>query len=99
MKTIIRTLTKTLLADLQTPVGLYLKIRDLYPGSALLESSDYHGGENTYSFIGFLPMAHFQVDKEVITELYPDGSVLTQKVTSKESVPEAFNAYLHSFEV
>lgn len=99
MKTIIRTLTKTLLADLQTPVSLYLKIRDLYPGSALLESSDYHGGENSYSFIGFLPIAHFQVDKDVITELYPDGTSLTQKVTSKESVPEAFNTYLQSFEV
>lgn len=33
-------------ADLETPVGIYLKIRDLYPESALLESSDYHTSQN-----------------------------------------------------
>ncbi len=53
--------TKNLLADLQTPVGIYLKVRDIYPESALLESSDYHGGENSYSFIGISPIARFRL--------------------------------------
>ena len=43
--------SRTFLADLQTPVGIYLKVRDLFPESALLESSDYHTSENSYSFI------------------------------------------------
>ena len=45
MKTIIHTHSICRLADMQTPVGLYLKVRDMYPESVLLESSDFHGGE------------------------------------------------------
>ena len=43
---------KVLLGDLHTPVSTYLKVRDLFPQSALMESSDYHGTENNRSFIG-----------------------------------------------
>ncbi|MDE6037720.1 MAG: anthranilate synthase component I family protein, partial [Duncaniella sp.] len=43
-------------ADLETPVGIYLKIRDLYPQSALLESSDYHTSQNSVSYIGVDPI-------------------------------------------
>ena len=43
---------KTLPGDLHTPVSTYLKVRDLFPQSILLESSDYHGVENNRSFIG-----------------------------------------------
>ena len=64
MKYKMRTMTKTLPADLQTPVGIYLKVRDLYPQSALLESSDYHTTQNSFSFIGVEPMASFQVKQK-----------------------------------
>ena len=37
---------KTILGDLHTPVSTYLKVRDIFPQSALMESSDYHGSEN-----------------------------------------------------
>lgn len=56
--------TKKMLGDIQTPVSIYLKIRDLYPQSALLESSDYHGGDNSYSFIAFCPLASFFCQRE-----------------------------------
>lgn len=52
-------------ADLETTVGLYLKNRDLYPQSALLESSDCHTRHNVESFVGVAP-------------LLPDGSVIQQ---------------------
>ena len=39
------TVTRTILADLYTPVGVYMRLRDIYPQSALMESSDYHGSE------------------------------------------------------
>jgi anthranilate synthase component 1 len=65
----IQTVTKTMLADLQTPVSIYLKIRDLYPESVLLESSDYHGAESSYSFIGLCPIARFLVQNGQITEI------------------------------
>ena len=48
--------TKTLLADLYTPVGIYMRLRDLYPQSALMESSDYHDASNSSSFIGIYPL-------------------------------------------
>ena len=45
------TVSKKILGDLITPVSAYLKVRDAYPQSALMESSDYHSGENSKSFI------------------------------------------------
>ena len=48
--------SKSILGDLLTPVSAYLKVRDAYPQSALLESSDYHGGENAKSFIALHPI-------------------------------------------
>ena len=44
--------SKQVLGDMHTPVSIYLKVRDMYPQSALMESSDYHAGENSLSFIG-----------------------------------------------
>ena len=52
-----QTNSKTILADLYTPVGVYMRLRDLYPQSALMESSDYHDQGNSRSFIGINPIA------------------------------------------
>ena len=87
----------TLLADLQTPVGIYLKIRDLFPESVLLESSDFHGGENSYSFIGLEPIARFQVQKGIITRQYPNGKKEEQQVTQENSVAHSLNEFIGSF--
>ena len=38
-----QTISKKVMGDLHTPVSIYLKVRDIYPESALLESSDFHG--------------------------------------------------------
>ena len=38
------------------PSAFYLKVRDMYPQSALMESSDYHAGENSLSFIALCPL-------------------------------------------
>lgn len=89
--------TRTMLADLQTPVGIYLKIRDLYTNSVLLESSDYHGVENSFSYVGFCPMGGISVNRFTITEEYPDGTKTETKVTGKLTVAERFDAFLKSF--
>ncbi|MCE5173840.1 MAG: anthranilate synthase component I family protein [Bacteroidales bacterium] len=99
MKYKIRTLSKKLLADLQTPVSIYLKIRDVYPYSALLESSDYHGGENSFSFIGFKPVADFKLEKNRITENFPDGQKVETEVNSDTNVPDCFLSFIQSFSV
>jgi anthranilate synthase component 1 len=64
MKTI-RTRTKQLLSDTITPVALYLKIRDRFPGSILLESGDYHGGEHSLSYLCLQPIAGFIVQNGI----------------------------------
>jgi anthranilate synthase component 1 len=46
------TSSKKLLADVFTPVGIYLRLRDRFRDTILLESADFHAGENSYSFIG-----------------------------------------------
>ena len=91
--------SRTMLADLQTPVGIYLKIRDLYTNSVLLESSDYHGVENSYSYIGFCPIGGISVNRFLIKEEYPDGSKIETPVTSKLTVAERFDAFLKSVEL
>jgi anthranilate synthase component I len=97
MKLIVNSLT--MLADLQTPVGIYLKIRDLYTNSVLLESSDYHGIENSYSYIGFCPIGGISVNQFLIKEEYPDGSKIETQVTSKLTVAERFDVFLKSVDL
>ncbi len=69
-----RTQARKVLADLYTPVGVYMRLRDLYPQSALMESSDYHAGDNARSFIGICPMASIAVSHGQVVCTYPDGS-------------------------
>ena len=47
----LETYSKKILADTLSPVSVYLKIRDKFPNSILLESSDYHGNENSFSYM------------------------------------------------
>ena len=68
------TVHKTVLGDIHTPVSTYLKLRDLFPQSALMESSDYHGSENNRSFIGLKPIAHVEVSHGTASLVYPDGT-------------------------
>ncbi|MFK2820594.1 anthranilate synthase component I family protein [Flavobacteriaceae sp. LMIT009] len=65
---------KKILADTITPVSIYLKIRDKFPNSILLESSDYHTSDNSFSYICCNPIASIKVENEVITQKFPDGS-------------------------
>lgn len=90
---------RTMLADMQTPVGIYLKIRDLYTNSVLLESSDYHGTENSYSYIGFSPIGGISVNNFLIVEEYPDGSQIETQVTDKMTVADRFDAFLRNFQI
>ncbi len=48
---------KKLLADTTTPVSIYLRLRDVFPNSLLLESSDYHSRENSMSYVCCEPIA------------------------------------------
>ena len=99
------TTTKRLLGDLNTPVSLYMRLRDLYPQSMLMESSDYHGSENAKSFIGIDPMASIQVAHGTLTMTFPDGSSVKRDIPVENSdkpklaVAKAMNDFLGSFHV
>jgi anthranilate synthase component 1 len=97
--------TRKILADLYTPVGVYIRLRDLYPQSALMESSDYHGNDNSRSFICINPIASISVGHNVVTKNYPDGSVVTNALSAipapsmKDRVGEEMSAFLRDFSV
>lgn len=76
---------KKILADTITPVSIYLKIRDKFPNSILLESSDYHANDNSFSYICFNPIASIKVTEDNIYETFPDGSTLTNKTKNVAS--------------
>lgn len=99
MKIKIQTHTKRLLADLQTPVGIYLKIRDIYPESALLESSDYHGGEDSFSFISFDPIARFKVEDNMVIKEYPANKIQKHSLKETEKLTEVFQDFMNDFDV
>ena len=61
------------LADIITPVTIYLKIRDKFPNTILLESSDYHGNSNSMSYVCFDVMSEFKVEDYRIDITYPSG--------------------------
>lgn len=100
-----QTVSSTILADLYTPVGVYLSLRGLYPQSALMESSDYHSHDTARSFIAIHPMASFAVSHGVAITSLPDGSVIRQpldldrKGVAKEQVAQALGDFLAAFHV
>ena len=90
---------KVLLGDLHTPTGTYLKVRDLFPQSILLESSDYHGTDNNRSFIGLDPIAHISINHNTATAVYPDGTIDRKPLTPDFTMADAFNGFLAHFHI
>ncbi|MCU4175758.1 anthranilate synthase component I family protein [Carboxylicivirga sp. N1Y90] len=86
-------------ADVTTPVSLYLKLRDVYPNTILLESSDYHGNSNSMSFICFNPLYEFIADKGEV--MYGDAHKELERipVSKEENVPALLDAFIKSFKV
>lgn len=93
------TVTRTILADLYTPVGVYMHLRDLNPQSALMESSDYHDSNNSRSFIGVCPIGSVALSHGYADCTYPDGTTTHKEVTETFRSEDAVNEFLHSFSV
>jgi len=94
-----KTNTRTILADLFTPVSVYMRLRDMYPQSALMESSDYHEKDNSHSFIGVTPIASISIGHDVATFNYPDNSVEKKTIDKKYRVEDAINDFIKSFAI
>ena len=88
----INTIYKKRLADTTTPVSIYLRLRDVFPNTILLESSDYHSRENSVSYVCAEPVAGIMLEGGVLSSYFPDGlkEEKTDFVLSNEI--EAFKA-------
>ncbi|MBR5061136.1 MAG: anthranilate synthase component I family protein [Prevotella sp.] len=93
------TATRTILADLYTPVGVYMRLRDVYPQSALMESSDYHDSNNSRSFIGINPIASVAISHGNAILSYPDHTSENIPITTDFTCDQAINRFLHRFQV
>ena len=98
MKFKLETSYKKILADTITPVSVYLKIRDQFPNSILLESSDYHASDNSFSYICCNPIASIKVQNETITKILPDGSRSELAVDADTDVAGVIENFSQRFE-
>ena len=98
MKYKLKTYSKKLLADTLTPVNIYLKLRDVYAGSILLESSDYHGHENSLSYICCDPIASFEVKGNAAEYRYPDGKTEKETITRVGQVTTMLENFKNAIE-
>ena len=89
---------KKILADTLTPVSVYLKIRDQFPHSLLLESSDYDVNTNNFSYICCNPIASISIQNGTVNYLFPDGSRHELQLTPEVSVPELIHEFSTQFE-
>jgi anthranilate synthase component I len=95
----INSISKRLLADTLTPVNIYLKLRDVFACSILLESSDYHGHENSLSFICCEPLASFEARADAAEMRFPDAKTETRALTQTGEAVNALESFRLSFEV
>lgn len=88
---------KQILADTITPVSIYLKLRDKFPNSFLLESSDYHTNDNSYSYVCCNPVATIKVENETIYKSFPDQTTETIAIVPKTNVALEIESFASKF--
>ena len=93
----LKTHYKKILADTLSPVSIYLKIRDKYPNSMLLESSDYHGNNNSFSYICCNPIASLKIEENLVTKTYPDQTKQNYEI-STDIVTQEIDQFTKQFE-
>ena len=91
--------SRTILADLYTPVGVYMRLRDIYPQSALMESSDYHEKDNSRSFIGINPIASVAISHGEAIVSFPDGKSERHKIDKDFGTAEAIHSLIDHIKV
>ena len=94
---VLKTEHKKILADTLTPVSAYLKLRDVFPHSLLLESSDYHANNNDFSYICCNPIASIELKNGVLTTRYPNGKTVVEEADSAMDIPERIHQFSTQF--
>lgn len=79
-----KTCHKNLINDNNTPVSVYLKLRSLFAGALLLESSSFHAQQNHFSIICLDAVAEIIINKDYIYYRYPDKCEEKISLTDKK---------------
>ena len=96
----IQTTYKKLLADVYTPVGIYLRLRDRFRDTILLESTDFHAGENSYSFIGINAIAGIEIrNKQTIEFKLPAQPAEKIVINNPVDVPQHLWDFMQRFNI
>lgn len=97
MKYSFKTNYKKILADTTTPVSIYLRLRDSFPNSLLLESSEYHSRDNNISYICCQPISGIVLNDDELSITYPNK---TKVVKSAQAINlrEEISLFRQSFE-
>lgn len=99
-KITINTTVKRLLADVYTPVGIYLRLRDRFRDTILLESTDSHAAENSYSFIGVNAIAGIEISTTKQAECKLPGQNPEQITLQKTGeVPQLIWDFMNRFDI
>jgi anthranilate synthase component 1 len=91
--------SRVVLADLYTPVGVYMHLRDQGAQSVLMESSDYHDSNNSHSFIGFNPIASFSIEHGNFVCSFPDGKKTSKVMEKNEDCDVLISDFMSHFSI
>ena len=94
----LKTYYKKILADTLSPVSIYLKIRDKFPNSMLLESSDYHGNDNSFSYICCNTIASLKIEGNLLTKTFPDQTKQNYEI-NPDKVTQEIDQFTKQFEI
>ena len=91
---------KKLLADVFTPVGIYLRLRDRFRDTILLESTDFHASENSFSIIGINAIAGIEISnyKEIEFKL-PAENIQKIQITNATNVTAELWKFMQHFNI
>lgn len=90
---------KKILADTLSPVSIYMKIRDIFSNSLLLESSEYNQNNKNFSYVCCNPIASIQIKKNQLITQYPDGKKIIENISKDTSVTDKIHLFSQQFEV
>ncbi|HQS24497.1 MAG: anthranilate synthase component I [Sphingobacteriia bacterium 24-36-13] len=91
---------KKILGDIYTPVGIYLRLRDRFRDTILLESTDHHANENSYSFICINAIGGIEVkNNDTIEYKLPGNDPVKLSLDKKINVPQYLWDFMRNFEV
>lgn len=90
---------RSIMGDLHTPLTTYLKLRDEFAQSVLMESADYHDGDNNRSFIGLCPIASFSVNHNKVMLKHKGATTETKYLSPQYTVDVALSEFMNRFQI